>query len=161
MAMSYVAINVLTVPDGAGATLEERFAARQGSVDSAPGFEHFELLRPLEGTEDYLVYTRWTTEADFTAWRTSQQFSHGHAQASGRPEGARPAATGSTIWAFEVAQQSSGGGSSHPTGPPHEDVDGIVTTDPGPRQEPGQGSESPEEQGTRPPEDPDGEPGFA
>ena len=87
-AMSYVAINVLTVPDGAGAVLEERFAARQGSVDSAPGFEHFELLRPLEGTQDYLVYTRWTTEADFTAWRTSQSFGQGHAQASGRPEGA-------------------------------------------------------------------------
>ena len=32
----------------------------------------------------------------------------GHAQASGRPEGARPAATGSTIWAFEVAQSSAG-----------------------------------------------------
>ena len=48
--MSYVAINVLTVPEGAGSTLEERFAARQGAVDSAPGFEHFELLRPLEGT---------------------------------------------------------------------------------------------------------------
>ena len=104
----YVAINVLTVPEGAGATLEERFAARQGSVDSAPGFEHFELLRPLEGTEDYLVYTRWRSEADFRAWRESQSFDQGHAQASGRPEGARPAATGSTIWAFEVAQVSDG-----------------------------------------------------
>jgi heme-degrading monooxygenase HmoA len=106
--MSYVAINVLTVPEGAGSTLEERFAARQGSVDSAPGFEHFELLRPLEGTSDYLVYTRWRSEDDFRAWRESQSFGEGHAQASGRPEGARPAATGSTIWAFEVAQQSDG-----------------------------------------------------
>ena len=107
--MSYVAINVLSVPEGAGGTLEERFAARQGAVDAAPGFEHFELLRPLEGTSDYLVYTRWRSEADFTAWRESQSFGQGHAQASGRSEGARPAATGSTIWAFEVAQQSSAG----------------------------------------------------
>ena len=106
--MSYVAINVLTVPEGAGSTLEQRFAARQGSVDSAPGFEHFELLRPLEGTDSYLVYTRWRSVEDFTAWRASQAFGEGHAQASGRPEGAPPAATGSTIWAFEVAQQSSG-----------------------------------------------------
>ncbi len=105
---AYVAINVLTVPDGAGSTLEERFAARQGSVDRAPGFEHFELLRPLEGTEDYLVYTRWRSKDDFEAWRGSQAFGQGHAQASGRPEGQRPAATGSTIWAFEVAQQSDG-----------------------------------------------------
>ena len=104
---SYVAINVLSVPSGAGATLEERFAARQGAVDSAPGFEHFELLRPVEGTDDYLVYTRWRSEADFVAWRESQSFGQGHAQASGRGEGQRPAATGSTIWAFEVAQESS------------------------------------------------------
>jgi heme oxygenase (mycobilin-producing) len=107
-AISYVAINVLSVPEGAGSTLEERFAARQGAVDGAPGFEHFELLRPLEGTSDYLVYTRWRSEDDFTAWRSSQSFGAGHAQASGRPEGARPAATGSTIWAFEVVQTSDG-----------------------------------------------------
>ena len=156
--MSYVAINVLTVPEGAGATLEQRFAARQGSVDSAPGFEHFELLRPLEGTSDYLVYTRWRSEADFTAWRESQSFGQGHAQASGRPEGARPAATGSTIWAFEIAQQSDG---TAATAPPHEDVPGVVSTDPGPRQQPGQGEQTPEQAGTRPPEDPAGEPGFA
>ena len=106
--MSYVAINVLTVPEGAGATLEERFAARQGSVDSAPGFEHFELLRPLTGTEDYLVYTRWASEEHFTAWRESQSFASGHAGASGRPTDAKPAATGSTVWAFEVALVSDG-----------------------------------------------------
>ena len=104
--MSYVAINVLTVPKGAGETLEQRFAARQGAVDSAPGFEHFELLRPVEGTDDYLVYTRWRSEDDFRAWRASQAFGEGHAQASGRPEGERPAASGSTVWAFEVVQSS-------------------------------------------------------
>lgn len=106
--MSYVAINVLTVPAEAGSTLEQRFAARQGAVDSAPGFEHFELLRPVEGTSDYLVYTRWASEADFRAWRESQAFGQGHAQASGRPEGQAPAATGSTVWAFEVVQSSGG-----------------------------------------------------
>jgi len=127
--MSYVAINVLTVPEGGGSTLEERFAARQGSVDSAPGFEHFELLRPLEGTDDYLVYTRWRSEADFTAWRSSQSFGQGHGQASGRPEGARPAATGSMIWAFEVAQRSSARPSAH------EDITGVVSTDPGAHQD--------------------------
>ena len=104
--MSYVAINVLTVPEGAGETLEQRFAARQGAVDSAPGFEHFELLRPVEGTDDYLVYTRWRSEDDFRAWRASQAFGEGHAQASGRSAGERPAASGSTVWAFEVVQSS-------------------------------------------------------
>jgi len=103
----YVAINVLTVPAGAGSILEQRFAARQGAVDSAPGFEHFELLRPIEGTDSYLVYTRWRSEQDFRAWRESQSFGEGHARATERPEGERPAASGSTVWAFEVVQESS------------------------------------------------------
>ncbi len=102
--MSYVAINVLTVPEGAGPTLEERFAGRAGSVEQSPGFEHFELLRPVSGTTDYLVYTRWATEADFVTWRDGQRFADGHA--TQRPEGAAPAASGSTIWAFEVAQST-------------------------------------------------------
>lgn len=103
--MAFVAINVLTVPDGAGEVLEQRFAARQGAVDGAEGFERFELLRPVEGTSDYLVYTRWRSEADFVAWRDGQRFADGHA--SQRPQGERPAASGSTLWAFEVAQDSS------------------------------------------------------
>ena len=158
--MSYVAINVLTVPEGGGEVLEQRFAGRQGAVDSAPGFEHFELLRPVEGTSDYLVYTRWASEQHFRAWRDSQAFGQGHARASGRPEDARPAATGSTIWAFEVAQVSTAGGGQS-AGEAQEPVEGVPTTDPGPRQAPGQGQRTPQEQGTLPPEHPDGEPGFA
>jgi heme-degrading monooxygenase HmoA len=102
--MAYVAINVLAVPDGAGETLEQRFAARAGSVESADGFERFELLRPVEGTDDYLVYTRWRSRAHFEAWTASRQFAAGHAASTERPHGAAPAAVGSTIWAFEVVQ---------------------------------------------------------
>ena len=40
----------------------------------------------------------------FEAWSASQAFARGHAQASGRPAGDGPAATGSTIWSFEVVQ---------------------------------------------------------
>ena len=91
--MAYVAINVMTVPGGNGAALEQRFAGRAGVVEKSPGFEHFELLRPVEGTESYLVYTRWTTREDFEAWTASQAFSQGHA--GERPAGQAPAATGS------------------------------------------------------------------
>jgi heme-degrading monooxygenase HmoA len=99
--MSYVAINVLSVPAEAAATLEERFAARKGAVEGSPGFEHFELLRPLEGTSDYLVYTRWATEADFVAWRDGGRMAAGHAGQSGPP-----AASGATLWTFEVVQSA-------------------------------------------------------
>jgi heme-degrading monooxygenase HmoA len=119
--MSYVVINVLTVPQGRGEVLEQRFAGRAGTVDAAPGFEHFELLRPVEGTDTYLVYTRWRGKSDFEAWTASQNFERGHAQAradaaasaghghagGGAPEPApEPAAIGSTIWAFDVAQSA-------------------------------------------------------
>jgi heme-degrading monooxygenase HmoA len=104
--MAFVAINVLTVPAGAGETLERRFAARAGSVDSADGFERFELLRPVEGTDDYLVYTRWRSREHFEAWTSSQSFAAGHAASTDRPEGTTPAAVGSTIWAFEVVQDA-------------------------------------------------------
>lgn len=117
--MSYVAINVLTVPEGRGELLEQRFAGRAGTVDAAPGFEHFELLRPVEGTDTYLVYTRWRSKTDFEAWTASQSFERGHAQARtdaaasaghghGHPGGGapEPATIGSTIWAFEVVQSA-------------------------------------------------------
>ena len=49
--MSYVVINALTVPDGNGEVLEQRFAARAGLVDKAAGFEAFRLLRPADGSD--------------------------------------------------------------------------------------------------------------
>jgi heme-degrading monooxygenase HmoA len=101
--MSYVAINVLSVPEAARGTLEERFAARQGAVEGSPGFEHFELLRPLEGTSDYLVYTRWASEADFVAWRDGGPAASAHAGG----EQQKPAATGANLWTFEVVLSAS------------------------------------------------------
>ncbi|HEX8003109.1 MAG TPA: antibiotic biosynthesis monooxygenase [Mycobacteriales bacterium] len=90
--MSYVVVNVLTVPAQMRETLEARFAARAGAVESSDGFEWFELLRPVEGSDRYLVYTRWRDEASFQAWIGGQ--SHGG--------GPSPAATGSEVWTFEV-----------------------------------------------------------
>ena len=98
--MSFVAINVLTVPPQMRETLEQRFANRAGEVDKMDGFEYFELLRPVEGQDSYLVYTRWASKENFDAWLSSQAFGQGHAQ---HAEGG-PAASGSSVWTFEVAQ---------------------------------------------------------
>ena len=76
--MSVVKINVLEVPAGNGAMLEERFAARTGDVDTVDGFESFELLRPTDGSERYLVVTRWRDDAAFDAWMSSDAFQQGH-----------------------------------------------------------------------------------
>lgn len=98
--MSFVAINVLSVPPAMRDTLEERFARRAGEVDKMEGFEAFELLRPIEGQDAYLVYTRWDSEASFKAWTASDAFSKGHAQHAEQG----PAASGSQVWTFEIAE---------------------------------------------------------
>ncbi|MET8678242.1 antibiotic biosynthesis monooxygenase [Streptomyces sp. NPDC004647] len=112
--MSVVKINVLTVPDEQREVLEKRFAARAGSVENSDGFEWFELLRPVEGTDTYLVYTRWRDEAAFQAWMEGPMKAAHQGGGSGKGEGPgegggerpKPAASGSTLWSFEVVQQA-------------------------------------------------------
>ncbi|GLF93910.1 antibiotic biosynthesis monooxygenase family protein [Streptomyces yaizuensis] len=106
---SVVKINVLTVPAEQREVLEKRFASRAGMVESADGFEWFELLRPVEGTDQYLVYTRWRSEADFEKWMaTSMRGAHApQGGGEGGGEQPKPAATGSALWSFEVVQSAS------------------------------------------------------
>jgi heme-degrading monooxygenase HmoA len=104
---AYVAINVLTVPSDQRNVLEERFAGRAGMVEKAEGFERFELLRPIDGTDRYLVYTRWRSKADFERWRDGMG-ARAHEQGDGQR---RPAATGAELWTFEVAQDADPQGS--------------------------------------------------
>ena len=103
--MSIVKINVLVVPAEQREVLEQRFASRAGTVESSDGFEWFELLRPVEGTDNYLVYTRWRSEEDFQNWMSGpMQAAHrgGGEPGAGHP---KPAASGSTLWSFDVVQQ--------------------------------------------------------
>lgn len=102
--MSVVKINAIAVPEGAGAELEKRFAARLGAVENMPGFEGFELLRPIKGESRYFVYTRWTTEDDFQNWLNSRAFQHGHTGDSGAPQ-RPPVSTDSALLEFEVIER--------------------------------------------------------
>lgn len=70
--MSLVKINALSVPEGNREELEARFAARKHSVDNAPGFEGFELLRPVRGEDRYFVLTRWADEESFQNWASQR-----------------------------------------------------------------------------------------
>jgi heme-degrading monooxygenase HmoA len=104
--MSVVKINAITVPEGMGAMLEERFAGRAKMVEQFDGFEDFQLLRPVEGESRYFVYTRWATEEHFQAWMASQDFERGHAsgQADGNAEQRRPVAQAADLMTFEVVE---------------------------------------------------------
>jgi heme-degrading monooxygenase HmoA len=98
--MTTIVINAITVPDEAGDEIARRFAARAGAVDGQEGFEGFELLRPADGRNQWLVVTRWRDKAAFDAWFSSQAFQQGHAHANA--EGARPVSTASEVWTYEV-----------------------------------------------------------
>lgn len=98
--MAVVKINAIEVPEGAGPELERRFAARHGSLESAPGFLGFELLRPVSGDDRYFVYTRWETEEDFQAWR------NGPGLEAHSGDRAKPVASGTSVLEFEVVQSS-------------------------------------------------------
>ncbi|MFE0100750.1 antibiotic biosynthesis monooxygenase family protein [Streptomyces sp. NPDC059009] len=100
--MSVVKINVLTVPAEQRETLEQRFASRAGVVENADGFEWFELLRPVDGTDKYMVYTRWRDEESYKAWMEGSM-KQAHQGGGDRP---KPAATGAEVWSFEVAQHA-------------------------------------------------------
>ena len=94
--MAVVKINAIEVPDGAGAELEARFAARKRAVDQSPGFEGFRLLRPVAGETRYFVVTTWASEEDFQAWRD------GGARAAHAPSDRKPVASGASLLEFEV-----------------------------------------------------------
>ena len=106
--MSVVKINVIEVPAGNAAVLEERFAARAGEVETVDGFESFELLRPTEGTDRYLVVTRWRDDAAFEAWMSSDAFQRGHAHSAGN-------SVNDPTWGHPGAESASAAAQSGPT----------------------------------------------
>ncbi len=76
--MTIIRINAIDVAEGNGDELARRFQNRAHAVDTADGFEGFELLRPTDGRATWLVVTRWRSEEDFDRWVASPAFAHGH-----------------------------------------------------------------------------------
>jgi heme oxygenase (mycobilin-producing) len=97
--MSFVVVNAVTVPADRAEEFEHRFATRAGKIKDQAGFEAFELLKPADGSDKYLVYTRWASKEDFEAWMKSPDFMAGHRQHSGGPVG-----TASEVWLFDLLE---------------------------------------------------------
>ncbi|HUY67195.1 MAG TPA: antibiotic biosynthesis monooxygenase [Acidimicrobiales bacterium] len=112
--MTVVKINAITVQKDSGDELARRFATRAEAVDDADGFEGFELLRPSDGREVWLVLTRWRDEESFNAWVSSPAFAHGHrgemersrrtTAGSGAPADGDPPPVGahSELWSYDI-----------------------------------------------------------
>jgi heme oxygenase (mycobilin-producing) len=107
--MTVVKINAITAREGSGDELARRFAQRAGAVDDADGFEGFELLRPTDDRDTWLVLTRWRDAAAFDAWVSSPAFAHGHrGPAGGGQAGSgdeqRPVGAHSELWSYDIVE---------------------------------------------------------
>jgi heme-degrading monooxygenase HmoA len=107
--MTIIKINAITVPADGGDELAHRFAARAGAVDDQAGFEGFELLKPIDDRDTWLVITRWADDESFQAWVNSPAFGHGHrSDATPADKPAVPkVGMSSELWSYEIAGGSS------------------------------------------------------
>jgi heme oxygenase (mycobilin-producing) len=108
-----IKINAITVPGDLGDEVARRFVARAGAVDGMDGFEGFELLRPTDDRDTWLVLTRWRDDESFHAWTRSAQFRDGHREALAAGDGASeddaaPLPITAELWSFAVEVDRSG-----------------------------------------------------
>lgn len=80
-----VTCNRIPVNPEHAAAFEERFADRSSLVDGMPGFISFQLLRPKEPGDPYVVMTFWESDEDFKNWTQSAAFKEGHARSGTLP----------------------------------------------------------------------------
>lgn len=80
-----VTCNRIPVNSEHAAAFEERFADRASLVDGMPGFISFQLLRPQQPGDPYVVMTFWESDAAFEAWTQSAEFKEGHARSGTLP----------------------------------------------------------------------------
>ncbi len=111
--MSIVKINALEIPPQAGDEIIKRFTARMHSLADVAGFEGFELLRPTSESETrWFVYTRWTDEDSYAAWRDGDGARNAHARPAGDDADSsddtppqQPVSMGATLLEFAVEVQ--------------------------------------------------------
>ena len=76
-----------------------------GAVDDAEGFEGFELLKPDDERNQWLVVTRWVDDASFEKWRSSGQAAHAHKPSENENE--KPLGLSAELWNYSVSVASS------------------------------------------------------
>ncbi len=106
--MSVVKINAIEVPEGMGSELEHRFAERARVVETMPGFEGFELLRPWTAIPATSCTPAGPTRSRSRTGCPVRRFRQGHARAESTD--GRPVAAHASLLQFEVVLHLDGGG---------------------------------------------------
>lgn len=76
----FVAINFIDCEDHYKERFEELFRSRAGEIDTMPGFQRMEVLRPQEDSGEYLIMSHWDNEESFKEWTKSNAFIKGHSR---------------------------------------------------------------------------------
>src|SRR3954471_1113615 len=103
--MSVVKINAFTVPPDKHGRFEQRWQGQGGAVQGTDGLEWFEVLRPLDGNNQYLIYTRWSSDQAYQAWADSQDFARAHGGGGGELAPAAPSDS-HHLWTYQVIESA-------------------------------------------------------
>ncbi|MFN8368228.1 MAG: antibiotic biosynthesis monooxygenase [Candidatus Kapaibacterium sp.] len=77
----FVAINYITCKEHYRERFEYLFSTRAKAIDTVPGFQSMNVLKPQKDGEDYLVVSYWENEDAFKNWTRSAEFLEGHKRA--------------------------------------------------------------------------------
>jgi heme-degrading monooxygenase HmoA len=91
----FVAINYITCDFDYRPRFEELFATRAKAIDTMPGFNFMEVLKPQTNEDPYLIVSHWDSEENFKEWTNSPAFIEGHKRGfedikKAREEGKKP-----------------------------------------------------------------------
>lgn len=70
----------IRITAGSADDVAAQYRARLGLADSAPGCLGVEILRHCERRDEFMVYTRWESIADYERYRADPAFRAAHAR---------------------------------------------------------------------------------
>lgn len=76
--VQFVAINYITCQPSYCTRFECLFCTRAKQIDTMPGFDSMQVLKPQKDGAPYLVISQWDSEEAFRAWVGSPAFLDGH-----------------------------------------------------------------------------------
>lgn len=92
----------IRVCQGDSEALADQYRQRSRLVEQQPGCLGVEILRNRNDPDEFVVYTRWHTEADYQNYRRSSAYRHAHQRISDIPGGLRIDSETRTVESYEV-----------------------------------------------------------
>ena len=87
---------------GSAEALAAQYRQRLRRAESVDGCLGVEVLRSLEHPDEFLVYTRWATDAAYAAYRADPAFREAHARIRDIPGGVKVERVERGVERFEV-----------------------------------------------------------